>query len=583
MGHRTFLFVLGLAIPLGILIHLRPNAAALSPLPPISFRDVARKSGITPRIISEVADKKYILEVNGSGCAWLDYNQDGNWDLYIANGSTLEALRNSSRGNTLARNYLFRNNGDGTFIDVTHEAKLNDSTWSNGVIAADFDNDGLTDLLVTNFGANNLYRKQGDGTFVDVALQAGVSSSHLVWSTGAAFGDYDKDGDLDLYVAGYVDFDIHNPPTPEQFYCTYRNRPVQICGPRGLKGAPDALYRNNGDGTFTDVTIPARVVDEGLYYGFAVAMEDFDGDTWPEIIVANDSNPNYYYRNLGDGTFEEVGAIVGTAYNYEGMEQSDMGMAIGDVDNDGWTDLFTTTFADDNFTLFHNDGKGIFTDISFPSGLAEPTIPSLGWSAFFLDYNNDGWKDLFCVNGHVYPEVTRLFKDVPYRQRPQLFRNRGGGKFLEANREVGLDDLQLPGRGGAFCDYDNDGDLDILIVNIDEQPVFLQNQGGHKAGNWLQIKTVGVKSNRDGIGARVKVVAGGLTLYDRVRTGGTFLSGNDTRLHFGLGTSQIVDLIEVLWPSGQVDRFPSVPANQALVVEEGKSEFRRAHGTKAKK
>jgi hypothetical protein len=534
---------------------------------------VAPEAGITPTLVCGSPEKNYILEVNGSGCVWFDYNNDGYVDLYIVNGSTIANLLNPQSAKDPPRNYLFRNNGDGTFTDVTRRAHVEGTGWGNGAVAADYNNDGFVDLFVYNFGKNTLYRNNGDGTFTDVTAQAGVAGNNI-WSGGAAFGDYDNDGHLDLYVSGYIDFDIRHPPDRARFNCEFRGKPVLACGPRGLKGAPDTLYRNNGDGTFTDVTAKAGVTDKGPYYGFAVAIEDLDGDGWPDIVVLNDSNPNYFYHNKGDGTFEEIGATSGIAYNGEGVEQSAMGLAVGDIDNDGWMDLFVTTFADDNYTLFHNDGKGVFEDISYPSGLGEPTIPFLGWATFFLDYNNDGWKDLFCVNGHVYPEADRLFRDVGYRQHPQLFRNLGTRKFREVTQDVGLGALQLPGRGGAIGDYDNDGDVDICIINIDERPVLLRNEGGNAAGHWLQVKTVGTKSNRDGIGALVKVVAANLNQYDRVRTGGSFLSSNDLRLHFGLGERQEVDLVEVRWPSGIVDRLTHVSANQALVIQEGKGQVR---------
>jgi enediyne biosynthesis protein E4 len=540
--------------------------------PKITFQDIAPQAGIIPKLVCGSPEKNYILEVNGTGCVWFDYNNDGYVDLYIVNGSTIGNLLNGKCASGRPRNYLFRNNGDGTFTDVTLQAGVSGRDWGNGAVAADYNNDGWVDLFVYNFGKNILYRNNGDGTFNDVTAQAAVAGNNL-WSAGAAFADYDNDGFLDLYVSGYIDFDIRHPPDRNRLSCTFRGKPIMACGPRGLKGAPDILYHNNGDGTFTDVTAKAGVADKGLYYGFAVAFEDLDGDDRPDIVVMNDSNPNYFYRNKGDGTFEEVGATAGIAYNGEGLEQSNMGLALGDFDNDGMTDLFITTFADDNYTLFHNEGKGLFVDVSYPSGLGEATIPFLGWATFFMDYNNDGWKDLFCVNGHVYPEVDRLFKGASYRQRPLLFENLRNGKFRDASLEVGLGAFQLPGRGGAFCDFDNDGDLDVCIVNIDERPVLLRNDGGNAAGNWLQVKTVGTKSNRDGIGALVKVIADELTQYDRVRTGGSFLSGNDMRLHFGLGEREEADAVEVHWPSGAVDRLTRVRANQVLVVQEGKGQI----------
>ena len=548
------------------------QAVALPPDSPVAFRDVAPKAGLTPQIICGSAKKDYILEVSGSGAVWFDFDNDTNVDVYLVNGSTIENLLRPGHASDLPHNYLFRNNGDGTFADVTTKAGVKGQGWGNGALAADFNNDGWKDLLVTNFGPNILYRNNGDGTFTDVTAKAGVAGGQT-WHTGASFGDYDKDGHLDLFVCGYVEFDVHHPPTPAELSCTVRGKPVKACGPRGLKGAPDFLYRNNGDGTFSDVTARAGITDQRSYYGFSALIEDFDGDTFPDIIVTNDSRPNYFYRNKGNGTFEEIGTRAGIAYNGEGAEQSNMGLAVGDINNDGLMELFITTFADDNYTLFLNEGNGLFTDISYPSGLGEPTIPFLGWATFFFDYNNDGWKDLFCVNGHVYPEVEHLFQDVPYRQRPQLFENIGDKRFKEVTTQVELARLKLSGRGGAFADFDNDGDLDVLIVNMDDRPLLLRNEGGSKTGHWLQVRTIGTKSNRDGIGALVKVVTPDGTQYDRMRCGGNFLSGNDLRLHFGLGTHPRADLVEIHWPSGLVDVLRHVKADQVVVIEEGRGQI----------
>jgi hypothetical protein len=534
---------------------------------PVTFQDVSKETGITPTLICGAPQKKYILEVNGTGCVWFDYNNDGYVDLYIVNGSTIENLLGPGSVQELPRNYLFRNNGDGSFSDVTKAAGVEGRGWGCGAVAADYNNDGFVDLFVYTYGKNILYRNNGNGTFTDVSEHAGVAGG-ASWSGGAAFADYDNDGYLDLYVSGYIDFDLHRLAEYDRMTCQFKGLKVAACGPGGYPGAPDFLYHNNGDGTFTDVTRKAGVADTKRYYGFSVGFEDFDGDGRPDILVANDSNPNYFYRNKGDGTFEEAGATAGIAYNGEGLEQSNMGLALGDIDNDGWTDVFITEFAEDNYTLFHNDGKGVFSDISYPSGIAEATIHYLGWATFFIDYNNDGLKDLFCVNGHVYPEADRVPGSF-YRQPPLLFQNLGNRRFKLVSADVGLASLRLPGRGGAFCDYDNDGDLDVAIINIDDRPTLLRNDGGSRAGNWLQVKTVGVKSNRDGVGAAVKVVAGDLVQYDRVRTGGSFCSSNDMRLHFGLGSRQVVDLVEIRWPSGAVDRLTHVDPNQVLVVREG--------------
>jgi len=534
----------------------------------VTFQNVAAQAGITPLIICGAENKTSILEVNGTGCVWFDYNNDGYVDLYIVNGARLEDLLNPSRASGRTHNYLFRNNGDGTFTDVTRQAGVEGKGWGCGAVAADYNNDGNVDLFVYNYGPNILYHNNGNGTFTDVTATAGLAG-HNVWSGGAAFGDYDKDGYLDLYVSGYIDYDTHHPPNLQ---CSFEGVPVTACGPRGLKGAPDALYHNNGDGTFTDVTDKAGVTDKKLYYGFSVGFEDLDGDGWPDIVVMNDSTPNYFYRNKGNGTFEEIGATAGIAYNGDGLEQSYMGLAIGDIDNDGWMDLFSTTFADDNFALFHNDGHGVFSDISYPSGVGVPTIPYLGWATFFIDYDNDGWKDLFCVEGHIYFEAKRGGMKAPYRQRPQLFQNLRNLRFREVGAETGLADLYIAGRGGAVCDYDNDGDLDVAIICIDDHPVLLRNDGGNQVGHWLQVKTIGTKSNRDGVGALVKVGAGKLVQYDRVRTGTSFMSSSDMRVHFGLADHQTADFVEIQWPSGVVDKLTNVSANQILVVREGQGQ-----------
>ncbi|MGH9434612.1 MAG: CRTAC1 family protein [Terriglobia bacterium] len=531
----------------------------------VTFRNVAAEAGITPLIICGGKNKQSILEVNGTGCVWFDYNNDGYVDLYIVNGSTLEDMLHATRTASTPRNYLYRNNGDGTFTDVTIQARVEGSGWGCGAVAADYNNDGFVDLFVYNFGANILYHNNGDGTFTDVTAKAGLAGDNI-WSGGAAFGDYDNDGFLDLYVSGYINLDLKHPP---DLRCTFEGVPVTACGPLGLKGAPDTLYHNNGDGTFTDVTDKAGVTDKQLRYGFSVALEDIDGDGLPDILVMNDSVPNYFYHNKGDGTFEDNAVLAGIAYNGDGLVQSNMGLAVGDIDNDGRMDLFITTFADDNFTLFHNSGRASFDDISYPSGVAVPTIPFLGWSTFFMDYDNDGWKDIFCVEGHIYIEALGGKMRAPYKQRPQVFQNLHDLRFREVGAELGLGDLVIPGRGGAFCDYDNDGDLDAAIICIDDRPVLLRNDGGNRTGHWLQIKTVGTKSNRDGVGALIKVGAGNMVQYDRVRTGCAFMSSCDMRVHFGLAQHEQVDFVEIRWPSGHVDKLTNLSANQVVVVREG--------------
>lgn len=530
---------------------------------PIRFQDVSKQAGLTPLIVSGSREKNYVLEVNGSGVCWFDYDNDGYVDLYLVNGATLEYLQ-GRKGSSRPPNYLFRNNRDGTFRDVTRSAGVPGTGWGFGCVAADYDNDGDTDLFITNFGPNVLYRNNGNGTFSDVTQPAGVGGGD-VWHTGAAFADYDNDGYLDLYVAGYLEFDVRKPRAPAG--CTYQGLPVKACGPRGFPGAPDALYQNLGNGAFQDVTAAAGVVDRDLYYGFAVIFDDLTGDGLPDIFVANDSHPNYLYRNKGGGKFEDIGVVAGVAYSLNGKEHSNMGVAAADYDNNGLVDLFITTFADDNYALFRNDGKGFFTDVSYPSGIGEATIPWLGWATFFLDYNNDGWKDLFAVNGHVYPEVDAAGREQ-YRQPLQIFRNMGNRRFQDVSSEAGLNRLpKRSGRGGAFCDYDNDGGVDIVVSNIDDRPSLLRNAGGNRS-NWLLLKLVGTASNRDGIGGRVKVTAGELTQYDHVRAGGSFLSSNDIRLHFGLGAAARAD-VEVRWPSGRVESLTGLPANSLMEIREG--------------
>ncbi len=527
----------------------------------VTFRDISAKAGISALIVSGGPKKNYVLEVNGSGVCWLDYDGDGLQDLYFVNGTTLEAIQGKSR--SISQNHLYRNNGDGTFRDVTAKAGVAGRGWGFGCVAADYDNDGHPDLLVTNFGTNILYHNNGDGTFADVAEKAGVAGGNI-WHTGAAFGDYDNDGFLDLYVAGYLDF---NFAAPELRTCEYRGVKVHACGPLGYKGAPDALYHNNGNGTFTDVTARAGVTDKNLYFGFTVLFEDLDDDGRADIFVGNDSNPNYFYRNKGDGTFEETGVASGLAFSGDGQAMSSMGVAAGDYDGDGRTDLFVTTFANDHYVLFHNDGGGFFTDVSYPAGVGEATIPFLGWGTFFLDYDNDGRKDLFAANGHVYPEVDGAIGET-YRQTLLLFRN-VAGKFRDVSSNTGMRQLgPLSARGAAFADFDNDGDLDIAISRIEGSPLLLENVGGNHR-HWLKLRLTGVRSNRDAVGARVKVVARGAAQYDRVRAGGNYLSGNDMRPHFGLGDAATADEVEVRWPSGIIDRLAHVKADRLLTIKEG--------------
>jgi len=528
--------------------------AAAAALPP-AFLDVAATAGVNGVIVSGGPQKNYVLEVNGSGVCWLDFDSDGWMDLYLVNGSTLAQLQGKAK--PTASNRLYRNNRNGTFADVTRKALVPGRGWGFGCVAADYDNDGHTDLLVTNFGPNVLYRNRGDGTFEDATEKAGVAGGG-VWHAGAAFGDYDNDGHLDLFVPGYLDFNLAQP---EFKTCQYKGLTVHACGPLGYRGAPDALYRNNGDGTFAEVTAAAGVADTRLYFGFQAVFEDFDNDGRLDLFVGNDSNPNYLYRNLGNGKFEETGVAAGVALSADGKEMSSMGVAVADYDGDGWMDIFVTTFADDNYILFHNDGKGFFTDVSYESGVGEPTVPFLGWGTAFFDADNDGWPDLFCANGHVYPEVDRGRTET-YRQPLQLFRNRGNGKFAE---DAGWRALgKHPARGAAVGDFDNDGRLDLAVSLMDSRPLLLRNTAAR--GNWLRLKLRGTKSNRGGVGARVSVTADGRRQTASLRAGDSYLSSSDPRLHFGLGAAKSA-VVEVQWPGGAVRRS-TVEVNREVEIVE---------------
>jgi hypothetical protein len=542
---------------------------------PVVFEDVTQRSGLGGfRNHSGSPEKAYILEVVTGGVAIFDYDNDGWPDIYLVNGSTFRALKGLERPPRAA---LFHNNGDGTFTDVTEKAGVSNDRWGMGVAVGDYNNDGCPDLYVTNFGKNRLYRNNCDGTFTDVAEQAGVTVSGAtpIWSTGASFGDYDHDGRLDLFVAGYVKFDPENPPTPGSAvvsynFCEYRGKRV-MCGPRGLPGERDFLFHNNGDGTFTEVAEKAGVSDPKGYYGFGAAFADVNDDGWLDIIVANDSTPNYLYLNRGNGTFEDVSYPSGFALNENGREQACMGIGIGDYDNDGRLDLYVTNFSDDYNTLYHNEGDGNFMEITFQLGLGEITIPFLGWGTGFFDYDNDGWTDIFAANGHVYRDVDSYNWGTTWAQRPLLFRNLKGKHFelVPAATGSGLA-VVVPARGAAFGDLDNDGQIDVVLNNLDAAPTVLHNVV-RNSNNWLTLKLVGgPKSPRDAIGTKVFLTAGGIRQREDVISGGGYLSQNDMRLHFGLGAATQVDALEVVWPDGQHEAVRVPAINRILTVVEGK-------------
>jgi hypothetical protein len=539
---------------------------------PIVFMDVTKQAGLDKfHHRSGSPEKKTILEAPGSGVALLDYDNDGWLDIYLLNGSTFGALKGTEPA---PRAMLLHNNHDGTFTDVTDKAGVANERWSFGVAVADYDNDGWPDIYVSNFGKNRLYHNNHDGTFTDVAEKADVTLGG--WSTGAAWGDYDRDGLLDLFVPGYVKFDPDHPPMdgvrpipPDS--CQFRGIPV-FCGPLGLVGEPDHLFHNNGDGTFTDVSVKAGVSDPYGAYGFQGVFVDVDDDGWPDLLVANDSVPNFLYHNRHDGTFEDQSLLSGFAVTEEGRSQASMGIAVGDYDRDGKADLYTTSFSDDYNCLYHNIGGGNFVDVSFVAGVGKPTIPFLSWGAGFLDFDNDGLLDIFVADGHVYPAADKVDWGTSYAQRPQLFRNLDGKHFQEVPPATGsgLADV-IRARGAAFGDLFNDGHIDVVLNNMDSTPTLLRNvvsNGNH----WIGFRLIGgPRSPRDAVGAKVFVTAGGARQRFDVIAGSSYGSTNDLRPHFGLGSATKVEKVEVQWPDGHTE-FVSPPAvDRFYTVVEGKS------------
>ena len=527
-----------------------------SQLDVVHFTDVSREAGITFKHVS-TPEKRYIVESMSGGVALIDYDNDGYLDIYFVNSLTVDMVKS----NTKTKSILYRNNGDLTFTDVTEKAGVGDIGWGMGAIVADYNNDGFDDLYVTCVGPNHLLKNNGNGTFTDVTKMAGVGDPR--WSAGAAFVDYDNDGKLDLYVANYVSFDFNNlPEFGKDKTCQYKGVAVQ-CGPRGLPGDGDSLYHNNGDGTFTDVTKKAGVTDPNGYYGMGVFASDFDEDGLVDIFVANDSTPNFLYKNKGDGTFKEIGFISGTALNENGAAQGSMGVTVADYNHDGRLDLFVTNFDDDYNVLYRNDGRDSFTDVSYAAKVAAVSLPYVGWGTKFFDYDNDGWVDLFVANGHVYPQIPS------YQQRNFVHKNKRDGTFTEVAEQLGAPFKEKrTGRGAAFGDLDNDGDVDIVLNNLGGAGQLLRNDGGN-ANNAVLIKAVGVKTNRSGVGAMVKVVAGDLTQKDEVRSGDSYISQSDLRLHFGLEKRTRIDLIEIRWPSGAIDKITGVNVNKILTIKEG--------------
>jgi hypothetical protein len=530
----------------------------------VKFVNVAGRAGITAKtIFGDERKNKYLLETTGSGAAFFDYDNDGWQDIFLVNGTRLDPLR----GEESPTNRLYRNKGDGTFQDVTEKAGLTHTGWGQGVCVGDYDNDGNEDLFISAYGKNALYHNQGNGTFAEVAERVGVANNRTRWGSGCAFLDYDRDGRLDLFVASYIDLDLKTAPLPETGPCLYKGLTV-ACGPPGLAGGVNSLYRNNGDGTFNDVSDKAGVTKTNGTYGLGVLVADLDDDAWPDIYVANDSAPAALYHNNRDGTFTDVGVEAGCALSIDGKPQAGMGVTAGDYDRDGRLDIFKTNFAGDTSTLYHNAGKGVFDDVTFPAGLGLNTR-WLGWGCGFVDVDNDGWPDIFLVNGHVYPEVERLTTEAGYAQRKVLYRNLGNGRFEDISDKVGGAVTEpTSARGCAFGDFDNDGDVDILINPVNAYPELLRAESSTK-NNWITVKLVGVKSNRDGIGARVRCVTADGSQIDEVRSGGSYYSQNDLRVHFGVGKNQRIKVIEIRWPSGQIDTLDDVAVNRIITVKEG--------------
>jgi hypothetical protein len=526
------------------------------------FVDVASTAGLRSEVIYGGSEnKKYILEATGCGCAFIDYDSDGWMDIFLLSGTRLAG---DPPG---ASNRLYKNNRDGSFTDVTEKAGLKAVGWASGVCIGDYNNDGFEDIFCTYFGQNRLYRNNGDGTFTDVTKAAGLWSDQPRWGAGCSFLDYNRDGRLDLFVSNYVRFSLEHAPVPgENVNCNWKGVPVE-CGPRGLPPGRHWLYRNNGDGTFTDVSQPAGIASATECYGMTVVAADFDADGWTDIFVACDSTPSLLFMNNHDGTFREEGVLRGVALSDDGMEQAGMGVGVGDYDLDGHLDLFKTHFADDANGLYHNDGKGNFDDLTRASRLAVETR-YICWGAGIVDLDNDGYPDLFMVTGNVYPEVERKLPQYPNKTPRALFRNLGNGTFEELGEQAGPAVVEPHcSRGCAFGDFDNDGDLDILIVNLNEPPSLLRNDLGGKQ-NWIKLKLEGVHSNRSAIGARVLVHYGGKLQAQAVLSQSSFYSCNDPRLHFGLGPYGAVDL-EVYWPNGLEEKFKAIAANQLLTLREG--------------
>jgi len=557
-ARRLRLAMFLLLLPL-VFVALHSAIHLTDPKNPI-FVDVTREAGLAGfRNVQGSSSKQHIVETMGGGCAFLDYDRDGNLDILLVRGSTVEQFPKG--GDPVCA--LFRGDGQGHFQDVTAAAGLSSKGWGMGVAIGDVDNDGWEDVYITCYGPNRLFRNLGNGKFEEVGEASGVADPR--WSVGASFADIDHDGDLDLYVANYVAYDLNRQPSGGA-PCTYRGFNV-FCGPRGLPGSRDALFLNDGKGHFKDVA-EERDIDPDALYGMGTVIADYDNDGWPDIFVANDLTPNLLYHNVGGGRFEETGILASVAFDENGVEEGSMGADFGDFNNDGWLDLYYTNSSYQTNQLAINNQKSAFSLRSYALGHGESTFLYVGWGTFWGDLDNDGWEDIFVVNGHLYADADRFDMGLKYKQRKLLFMNLAGKMFKESAASWGAV-LSQPdnSRGLAYGDYDNDGDLDVLINNQDAAPVLLRNDGGNRNA-WLSVQLAGRQSNRSAVGARVILRSAGKEQVRETKAGSSYASQNDSRLHFGLGDLKQVDELEIRWPSGKIDKFSKLPANQILVVDE---------------
>jgi enediyne biosynthesis protein E4 len=533
--------------------------------PIVFFKDEAEKAGLVAKnVFGGVDTKNYIIETTGTGVAVFDYDNDGWPDIFLVNGTTLDG----STGSAAPTSHLYHNNHDGTFTDVTVKAGVLHTGWGQGVCVGDYDNDGFEDFFVTYYGKNVLYHNNGNGTFTELGEKAGVAGMGGAWGSGCAFVDYDRDGKVDLFIATYVDFDLKAAPKPgERAECLWKGVPV-MCGPRGLPWSANILYRNRGDGTFEDVTKKAQIDKTNGHYALSVSTLDYDEDGWPDIFVACDSTPSILYHNNKDGTFTDTAVSAGAAFNEDGKEQAGMGSTIGDYNGDGHQDIFKTNFSDDTSTLYRNNGDGTFDDTTFAAGLGLHT-QYLGWGTMFFDADNDGWPDLILVNGHVYPEVDKQQLGSNYQEPRIFYRNNGNGTFSDLSASAGPG-ITKPSssRGLAIGDFWNTGKLSAVMSNMNAPPSLLVNETSN-SNHWVGIKTEGVKSNRDGLGARIRVKVGSRILVEEVRSGSSYISNNDRRVHFGLGGATHIDWLEIRWPSGLTETFEKPGIDRIVALKEG--------------